>query len=62
MIDIIMFFSETEKNKIKDEIQAISSKTAQEQYIIRLKQIIHEIRERTGQDLSDVFLKKMKPK
>jgi hypothetical protein len=47
-----MLCSEEERLKIIAEIHSISNKVAQEQYLERLKQIIHEIHEVTGLDLT----------
>lgn len=55
-----MLCTESERTKIVNEIHAISNKVAQELYIERLHQIIYEIRERTGQDLSEKLLPKKK--
>lgn len=53
-----MLCSEEERSRIISEIHAISNKVAQEQYIERLKQIIHEIHELTGINLTEKLLPK----
>jgi hypothetical protein len=55
-----MLCTESERKKIISEIQTISKKAAQEQYTERLNQIIIEIKERTGQDLSEKLKAKLR--
>lgn len=50
-----MLCSEAERTRMIAEIQAISSKIAQEQYLERLKNIIHDIKVKTGQDVSNII-------
>lgn len=53
-----MLLTEAERAKIIEEIHTISNKVAQDQYIERLKQVVHDVKIRTGADLTDKLLPK----
>ena len=55
VFDTYMLCSEADRVKIIAEIQAISSKVAQEEYHERIKNIVAEIKTKTGQDLSKLL-------
>lgn len=55
-----MLCSDTERSKIISDIHTVSNKVAQEQYVERLKQIVIDIKEKTGQDISSLLPKKKK--
>lgn len=52
-----MLCSESDRNKIATDIHSVSNKVVQENYTERLKLIIKELQELTGENLSDLLPK-----
>jgi len=52
-----MLCSELDRNKIVTEIHSVTNKLSQENYLERLKLIIKELQEHTGENLSDLLPK-----
>jgi len=55
-----MLCSEAERSKIIGEINSISNRVAQEQYAKRIKNIISDVKVKTGQDITSILPSKQR--
>ena len=57
-----MFVTEEERTKIVREIHTTANKVVQEKYMERVKQIVKQFYEETGEDISELVVSQTKKK